>query len=154
MLEESAITLPKAFDDEAFELRKVLTGVEKQEDRYKRCIDATTGALGELLGKQYADKYFPPTAKQTAITNFEAIIASLHDDLATLDWMSEATRQLARRQAREDRQDDRLSRQVAELRLRRSSATTSPAMRCARTRSRTIARTRSPASRGTAASGA
>ncbi len=95
VLVESAITLPKAFDDEAFELRKVLTGVEKKEDRYKRCIDATTGALGELLGKQYADKYFPPTAKQTAITNFEAIIGALHDDLATLDWMSEATRQLA-----------------------------------------------------------
>jgi putative endopeptidase len=95
VLEESAITLPKAFDDEAFELKKVLTGVEKKEDRYKRCIDATTGALGELLGKQYADKYFPATAKQTAITNFEAIIGALHDDLATLDWMSEATRQLA-----------------------------------------------------------
>jgi putative endopeptidase len=95
VLVESAITLPKAFDDEAFELRKVLTGVEKKDDRYKRCIDATTGALGELLGKQYADKFFPPTAKQTAITNFDAIIASLHDDLAQLDWMSEATRQLA-----------------------------------------------------------
>jgi putative endopeptidase len=95
LLAESALTLPKAFDDEQFELQKALTGVEKKEDRYKRCINATTGALGELLGKQYADKYFPPTAKQTAVANFDAIIAALHDDLATLDWMSDATRQLA-----------------------------------------------------------
>jgi putative endopeptidase len=95
VLEQSAPTLPKAFDDEAFELQKALTGVEKQEDRFKRCINATTGALGELLGKQYADKYFPPAAKQTAIKNFEAILASLHDDLGQLDWMSDATRQLA-----------------------------------------------------------
>jgi putative endopeptidase len=95
LLNESAPTLPKAFDAEAFELIKALTGVEKQEDRFKRCINATTGALGELLGKQYADKYFPPAAKQTAIKNFEAILASLHDDLGQLDWMSDATRQLA-----------------------------------------------------------
>jgi len=95
VLAKSAFTLPKAFDLEAFELEKALTGVEKQEDRFKRCINATTGALGELLGKQYADKYFPPTAKDTAVKNFEAIIASLHDDLGQLDWMSDATRQLA-----------------------------------------------------------
>ncbi|MEO6775195.1 MAG: M13 family metallopeptidase [Kofleriaceae bacterium] len=95
LLEQAAPTLPKAFDEEAFELEKALTGVEKQEDRYKRCINATTGALGELLGKQYADKYFPAAAKQTAVTNFEAILAALHDDLGQLDWMSDATRQLA-----------------------------------------------------------
>ena len=41
LLAKSASTLPKAFDDEAFELQKVLTGVEKQKERYKRCIDAT-----------------------------------------------------------------------------------------------------------------
>jgi putative endopeptidase len=94
VLAEAAPTLPKAFDDEAFELTKLLSGVEKQPDRYKRCIDATTMALGEVLGKQYADKYFPADAKATAIANFDAIIASLHDDIGTLDWMSEATRQL------------------------------------------------------------
>ena len=48
-----------------------------------------------LLGKQYADKYFPPTAKQTAIANFDQIIGALKDDLSTLDWMSDGTRQLA-----------------------------------------------------------
>ena len=94
VLAETAETLPKAFDDEQFELTKLLSGVEKQPDRYKRCIDATTAALGEVLGKQYSDKFFPADAKATAIANFDAIIASLHDDIGTLDWMSEATRQL------------------------------------------------------------
>ena len=94
VLSETAATLPKAFDDEDFELTKLLSGVEKQPDRYKRCIDATALALGEVLGKQYADKYFPVDAKATAIANFDAIIASLHDDIGTLDWMSAATRQL------------------------------------------------------------
>jgi putative endopeptidase len=91
----AAPTLPKAFDDEAFELDKALSGVEKQPDRYKRCIDATTRGLGELLGKQYADKYFPASSKATATTLVEAIFTSLHDDLQALDWMSEQTRPIA-----------------------------------------------------------
>ena len=95
LLEEAAFALPKAFDDEAFELQKILTGVEKQRERYKRCIDVTTGALGELLGKQYADKYFPPAAKATATALVDALVGSMRDDLSTLDWMSEATRQTA-----------------------------------------------------------
>ncbi|MEO8549741.1 MAG: M13 family metallopeptidase [Kofleriaceae bacterium] len=91
----TSFTLPKAFDDEAFELTKALTGVEKQQDRFKRCIDSTSNALSELLGKQYVDKYFPATSKQSAVAAFEGIIASLHDDIGQLDWMSDATRQLA-----------------------------------------------------------
>ena len=94
-LEAVAYTLPAAIDDEHFELQKALTGVEKRPERYKRCIDATTAALGELLGKQYADKAFSPAAKQTASTLVDAIVQSMHDDLASLDWMSPETKQIA-----------------------------------------------------------
>ena len=87
--------LPKAFDDEHFELVKALTGAQARPERYKRCIDATTGALGELLGKQYADAYFPPAAKQTATALVDAIVAAMNGDLGGLDWMSPAARQSA-----------------------------------------------------------
>jgi putative endopeptidase len=90
-----ADTLPKAFDDEHFELAKTLTGVEQRPERYKRCIDATTGALGELLGKQYVDKYFSPAAKQTATALVDALVQSMHDDFGSLDWMSPQTKQIA-----------------------------------------------------------
>ena len=56
-------------------------GVEKRPERFKRCIDATTDALGELLGHQYADKYFPPAAKQSATSLVDAIVQAMHDDL-------------------------------------------------------------------------
>ncbi len=95
LLAGTAATLPKALDEEAFELQKILTGVEQQRERYKRCIDMTTGALGEVLGKQYSDKYFPEPAKQTATKLVDAIVASMHDDLSHLDWMSEQTRPIA-----------------------------------------------------------
>jgi putative endopeptidase len=95
LAQSAAPALPKVFDDEAFELEKLTSGVEKQPDRFKRCIDATTRGLGELLGKQYADKYFPPSSKATATTLVEAIFSSMHDDLQALDWMSEQTRPIA-----------------------------------------------------------
>jgi putative endopeptidase len=94
LVQESAFALPKAFDDEAFELEKVLTGVEKRE-RYKRCIESTETSLGELLGQQYAAKYFPPSSKQTATQLVDAIVRSMGDELSTLDWMSPDTRKIA-----------------------------------------------------------
>jgi putative endopeptidase len=94
-LEELAPTLPKIYDDEHFELIKLLTGVEQRPERFKRCIDATTDAVGELLGKQFADKYFPPAAKQAASGLVDAIVAAMHDDLAGLDWMSPQTKDIA-----------------------------------------------------------
>jgi putative endopeptidase len=94
-LEQLAPTLPKVYDDEHFELVKILTGVEQRPERFKRCIDATTEGLGEMLGKQYADKYFPAAAKQAAGSIVDAIVRAMHDDLAGLDWMSPKTRDIA-----------------------------------------------------------
>ncbi|HEU0031380.1 MAG TPA: M13 family metallopeptidase [Kofleriaceae bacterium] len=90
-----AFALPKPFDNEAFELERVLTGVEKQKDRSKRCIEATQGGLGELLGQVYVGKYFPPASKQTATTLVDALVKQMGEELGKLDWMSEPTRQIA-----------------------------------------------------------
>src|SRR5262249_54451892 len=95
LIQQRAFQLPKAFDDEAFELEKVLSAVEKRQERYKRCIDATTFGLGELLGKQYSDKYFSGAAKQTASMLVEAIFKAMGENIASLDWMSDATKQTA-----------------------------------------------------------
>ncbi|MBS1117999.1 MAG: hypothetical protein H6Q90_227 [Deltaproteobacteria bacterium] len=91
----SAFALGKPFDDEAFELTKVLTGVERQKERSKRCVDATESGLGELLGQQYAAKYFPATSKQTATMLVDSIIKVMGEELGKLDWMADATKQVA-----------------------------------------------------------
>lgn len=90
-----AFELPRGFDDEVFELKKLLTGVEQQPDRSKRCIEATQGALGELLGQQYVAKHFPGSSKQTATTLVDAILGVMGGEIARLGWMSEATRRTA-----------------------------------------------------------
>ncbi|HTL33851.1 MAG TPA: M13 family metallopeptidase [Kofleriaceae bacterium] len=96
LLAENAFALPKAYDDEAFALEKVLTGVTEKQPRFKRCVAATSTGLGELLGKQYVDKYFPGQARSTAITLVDAVVKELDGDLSQLDWMSDATKQVAR----------------------------------------------------------
>ena len=95
VVEEAAFALPKPFDDEAFELKKVLTGQPVQAERYKRCIESAESAVGELLGQQYVAKYFPPSAKQTASQLEDALLQSLGEDIQGLDWMSPATKQVA-----------------------------------------------------------
>lgn len=95
LLDGLAYALPKAFDNEAFELEKLLTGVEKRRERTRRCIDLTTGALGELLSQQYVAKYFPGSSKQAAAKLVDAIAQAMGEEIASLDWMADATKQIA-----------------------------------------------------------
>ena len=95
LVSATAVALPKSYGDEAFELEKQLTGVEKAPDRSKRCIDATQVSLGELLGQQYTLKYFAGTAKQTATNLVDALAKAIGDGITRVDWMGDATRQTA-----------------------------------------------------------
>lgn len=95
LLVDRAFTLPKAFDDEAFALRKQLSGVVEKRPRAKRCVEAVAGAVGELLGQQYVAKYFPPASKQAAVALVDALGTAMRDELASLDWMSDATKKRA-----------------------------------------------------------
>src|SRR5262249_22880125 len=90
-----SLALPRSFDDEAFELEKLVRGTEQQEERAKRCIGATRAALGELLGARYIEKQFSPAARQTAARLVDSLVEVMSGELGKLDWMSDATRQLA-----------------------------------------------------------
>ena len=88
----------RAFDDENFHFNgTVLNGVPEMEPRWKRVLEATDGMVGEALGQLYVAKAFPPEAKARAEAMVKNIRAALHDDLATLDWMSPDTRKEALR---------------------------------------------------------
>ncbi len=56
--------LPKALDDEDFDFYgRKLRGQPEQEARWKRCVDATDGALGEAVGQVYVASQFPPRTR-------------------------------------------------------------------------------------------
>jgi putative endopeptidase len=96
LISRSAPVLSNPFEQESFDFNgRILTGAKEQRPRYKRCIDATDQSLGEALGQIYVRQYFPPESKARALELVHNLIAALHDDLQTLDWMSPATRKAA-----------------------------------------------------------
>ena len=85
--------LPKAFDEESFDFYgRKLRGQEEQRARWKRCVAATDGALGEAIGQVYVAQEFPPASKQATVQMVHDIEAAMDQDLGTIDWMSPATK--------------------------------------------------------------
>ena len=96
ILRDAAPALPKAFDQQNFEFYgKTLQGQKEQQARWKRCIQATDGALGEILGQEYIKKQFPGTSKAVARDMIEGVEVAFANNLAGLDWMDDATRMRA-----------------------------------------------------------
>jgi len=96
LIHSVAGSLPAKFVDESFNFYgRTLTGAQQLLPRWERCTTATDTRLGEALGQYYVQRYFPPEAKARALEMVHNLIAALHEDLTTLDWMSPATRQLA-----------------------------------------------------------
>jgi putative endopeptidase len=93
----NAIALPKPLDDEHFAFfGKALRGQPEQQARWKRCVQATDGALGEALGQVYAAQEFPPSSKAAALQMVQDIEGAMAADIDTLDWMSAATKSRAK----------------------------------------------------------
>ncbi|HEX4825260.1 MAG TPA: M13 family metallopeptidase [Candidatus Polarisedimenticolaceae bacterium] len=96
VLHDAAPALPKAFDQENFAFYgKVLSGQKEQQARWKRCVIATDGALGEILGQEFIKKQFAGDSKRIARELVEAIQTAFASGLPSLDWMDDTTRQRA-----------------------------------------------------------
>jgi putative endopeptidase len=92
-----AITLPEKIDAENFDFYgRKLRGQPEQEARWKRCVDATDGSLGEAVGKVYVAKEFPPSSKAATVQMVDDIEGSMGKDIDTLDWMSPDTKMKAK----------------------------------------------------------
>jgi putative endopeptidase len=96
IINRAAAGLSAKFVDEDFHFKgTVLSGAKENLPRWKRCVSATDGALGEALGAIYVEKAFPPAAKARALAMVRNLEAALKSDISTLSWMSDATRKQA-----------------------------------------------------------
>ena len=96
LIDAAAPALSQPFVDENFNFQgRVLQGTQEILPRWKRCVRATDHELGEALGQVYVEQYFPPEAKARALEMVDNLTAALREDLQTLPWMGEATRQQA-----------------------------------------------------------
>jgi putative endopeptidase len=86
-------TLPEAMDEETFDFYgRDLSGQPQQRARWKRCVEATDGAIGEALGKVYVEQNFPPESKARTVQMVHDIEAAMGTDIGSLDWMSAETK--------------------------------------------------------------
>jgi predicted metalloendopeptidase len=88
--------LSKAFVDENFDFYgRTLTGTPELKPRWKRGLAETEAAMGDLLGKEYVARHFPPEAKR----RMDALVANLLKAFAVsideLEWMGPETKRQA-----------------------------------------------------------
>jgi putative endopeptidase len=96
VLHRSAPLLASRFDRENFVFYSAtLQGVDRPHPRWKRCVEATDVAIGEILGQAYVRKHFPPEAKVRALEMVKNVRAEMRSRLEHLAWMSDATRRKA-----------------------------------------------------------
>ena len=88
---EFADVLPRAFAEEALALR-VAAGAGPQPSRAERALAATQSALGDALGRLYAERYFPAEEKARVARIADDVRAALTKRVETATWMSPATR--------------------------------------------------------------
>jgi putative endopeptidase len=89
-----SLSAPFVQEDFAFN-HQYLQGAKEMKPRWKRCAEATDVNLGEALGKKYVERTFSPEAKARMQEMVNNILAALHDDILTLSWMSDETKQKA-----------------------------------------------------------
>lgn len=96
LVDSFSFRLPRAFDDEHFDFYgRDLEGTPEQQARWKRCVNATDGSLGEALGKLYVEQYFTPDMKASTLQMVHDIESAMGKDIHQIDWMSPETKQKA-----------------------------------------------------------
>jgi putative endopeptidase len=92
-LNGTASRLTEALDKQNFEFYgRTLYGTEEQRPMWRRAVNAVNGSLGELVGKVYVEKHFPPEAKERMEELVGNLILAYEKSISELDWMSDATR--------------------------------------------------------------
>ena len=97
VIEQSSNFMPKAFVDEHFNFfGKALNGIPEQRPRWQRGVDFTNFALGDAVGKVYAQRYFPPDAKAKIQALTDNLLKGFAKRIDSLSWMSPETKRKAK----------------------------------------------------------
>lgn len=83
------------FVDEKFKWRAALTGAQELPKRWKRCVRAVDGAMGEALAQPFVKRTLGADGKSTVVAMVQAIEKAMHQNLEKLAWMDDATRRAA-----------------------------------------------------------
>jgi len=74
---------------------KTLRGVDELQPRWKRCVHFVDRDLGEALGKVFVEKTVAPAVKAKALEMTKQIEKAMGDEIKSLTWMGDETKQQA-----------------------------------------------------------
>jgi endothelin-converting enzyme/putative endopeptidase len=97
LLNEYASFLNSELDEQNFEFYgRILQGQKEQRPRWKRAVDVINGNIGEVVGKVYVKRHFPPEAKERMVELVSNLSAAYGEAIDELDWMGSETKAAAR----------------------------------------------------------
>jgi putative endopeptidase len=70
----------------------VLTGTKEQKPRWKRAVNASNAAIGELVGQEYVKVVFTESSKKRVNEMVDNLRAAFKSRIEKLDWMSAETK--------------------------------------------------------------
>jgi putative endopeptidase len=92
-LNTAAGLLNEELDNQNFDFySKTLRGIEQQLPLWKRGVANVNGNLGEVVGRVYVARHFPPEAKEQMLELVNNLIKAYEVSIRELDWMSEETK--------------------------------------------------------------
>jgi endothelin-converting enzyme/putative endopeptidase len=101
VLDDLAAYLPESFAVADYEFfGRTLSGQAEIQPRWKRCVGAVNGLLGEAVGKLYVEREFAGNSKQVALEMIQDVEHAFEGNLANLGWMDGVTRARAVEKAR------------------------------------------------------
>ncbi len=71
---------------------KTLSGTEKQRAPWRRAVNSVNQMLGEVVGKVYVERHFPPEAKGRMTELVANLVRAYEISIKELDWMSDETK--------------------------------------------------------------
>jgi predicted metalloendopeptidase len=97
LLDNYAPFLPARFDQLHFQFHEhVLSGVMEQRPRWKRAVSLLDGNIGEITGRMYVTRYFPPESKARMKALVGNLLEAYDRALDKIEWMGPHTREQAK----------------------------------------------------------
>ena len=96
LIDQYAPYLSSAYADLNFDLHlKTLKGIEENQPRWKRAVDAIDESLGDIAGRLYVAEHFAPDAKRRMDELVANLLKAYKVSIDSLEWMSPETRAAA-----------------------------------------------------------
>ena len=95
LMEKTARFVTPDLEKAEFEFWQNLTGQKEMEPRWKRCVQRTDRALGDIVGQIFVRDRFGGDSKKAAEEEVHAVVGAMTANLAALPWMDDTTKKRA-----------------------------------------------------------